>query len=73
MAFSKREPKVYAVLPAGGTGERFGQAKQFCLILGQPLLRYTLDSFERYSVANHVFPVYLSCVIFVESTGFQRF
>lgn len=41
--------KVYAVLPAGGTGERFGLSvpKQFQFVLGRPLISYTLTSFEK--------------------------
>ncbi|CAH2282522.1 D-ribitol-5-phosphate cytidylyltransferase [Pelobates cultripes] len=38
-----------AVLPAGGSGERLGGSipKQFCTVLGRPLICHTLESFER--------------------------
>lgn len=40
---------VSVVLPAGGTGERTGlqTPKQFCPILGRPLISYTIQAFER--------------------------
>ena len=40
---------VSVVLPAGGTGERTGlqTPKQFCSILGRPLISYTIQAFER--------------------------
>ncbi|XP_053118912.1 D-ribitol-5-phosphate cytidylyltransferase isoform X2 [Hemicordylus capensis] len=42
---------VAAVLPAGGSGERMGGAtpKQFCALLGRPLLSYTVGAIERIS------------------------
>ncbi|XP_019734259.1 D-ribitol-5-phosphate cytidylyltransferase isoform X2 [Hippocampus comes] len=42
---------VCVVLPAGGSGERTGlqTPKQFCLLLGRPLISYTIRSFERVS------------------------
>ncbi|XP_068616498.1 D-ribitol-5-phosphate cytidylyltransferase [Brachionichthys hirsutus] len=42
---------VSVVLPAGGTGERTGlqTPKQFCLLLGRPLISYTIQAFERVS------------------------
>ncbi|KAK2845062.1 hypothetical protein Q5P01_011721 [Channa striata] len=42
---------VCAVLPAGGTGERTGlrTPKQFCSVLGRPLISYTVQAFERVS------------------------
>ncbi|XP_053570091.1 D-ribitol-5-phosphate cytidylyltransferase [Bombina bombina] len=38
-----------AVLPAGGCGERLGGStpKQFCTVLGRPLISLTLEAFER--------------------------
>ncbi|XP_074235662.1 D-ribitol-5-phosphate cytidylyltransferase isoform X5 [Saimiri boliviensis] len=45
-----RQPlAVAAVLPAGGCGERMGvpTPKQFCPILGRPLISYTLQALER--------------------------
>ncbi|KAG6939892.1 isoprenoid synthase domain containing, partial [Chelydra serpentina] len=40
---------VAAVLPAGGSGERLGAAipKQFCALLGRPLISYTVRALER--------------------------
>ncbi|XP_074840763.1 D-ribitol-5-phosphate cytidylyltransferase isoform X3 [Carettochelys insculpta] len=40
---------VAAVLPAGGSGERLGGAtpKQFCAVLGRPLISYTVRALER--------------------------
>ncbi|XP_067418214.1 D-ribitol-5-phosphate cytidylyltransferase isoform X2 [Emydura macquarii macquarii] len=42
---------VAAVLPAGGRGERLGGAtpKQFCTLLGRPLISYTVRALERIS------------------------
>ncbi|XP_061675558.1 D-ribitol-5-phosphate cytidylyltransferase isoform X2 [Syngnathoides biaculeatus] len=42
---------VFVVLPAGGSGERTGlqTPKQFCLLLGRPLISYTIEAFERVS------------------------
>ncbi|XP_061530796.1 D-ribitol-5-phosphate cytidylyltransferase isoform X2 [Phycodurus eques] len=42
---------VFVVLPAGGSGERTGlqTPKQFCLLLGRPLISYTIQAFERVS------------------------
>ncbi|XP_077577233.1 D-ribitol-5-phosphate cytidylyltransferase [Stigmatopora nigra] len=39
---------VYVVLPAGGSGERTGlqTPKQFCTLLGRPLISYTIQAFE---------------------------
>ncbi|KAM8967112.1 D-ribitol-5-phosphate cytidylyltransferase [Pelodytes ibericus] len=38
-----------AVLPAGGSGERLGGStpKQFCTVLGRPLISHTLQAFQR--------------------------
>ncbi|XP_072859362.2 D-ribitol-5-phosphate cytidylyltransferase [Pogona vitticeps] len=40
---------VAAVLPAGGSGERMGGGtpKQFCALLGRPLISYTVGAMER--------------------------
>ncbi|KAF3692351.1 D-ribitol-5-phosphate cytidylyltransferase [Channa argus] len=42
---------VSVVLPAGGTGERTGlqTPKQFCSVLGRPLISFTIQAFERVS------------------------
>ena len=43
---------VSVVLPAGGTGERTGLStpKQFCSVLGRPLISFTVQAFERYEL-----------------------
>uniref|UniRef100_A0A670ZDA3 CDP-L-ribitol pyrophosphorylase A n=1 Tax=Pseudonaja textilis TaxID=8673 RepID=A0A670ZDA3_PSETE len=47
----RRSPpvSVAAVLPAGGSGERLGGStpKQFCPMLGRPLISYTVRAIER--------------------------
>ncbi|XP_077382461.1 D-ribitol-5-phosphate cytidylyltransferase [Festucalex cinctus] len=42
---------VCVVLPAGGSGERTGlqTPKQFCLLMGRPLISFTIHAFERVS------------------------
>ncbi|XP_042332246.1 D-ribitol-5-phosphate cytidylyltransferase [Sceloporus undulatus] len=49
----RRRPAVSvgAVLPAGGSGERMGGGtpKQFCALLGRPLVSYTIQAVERIS------------------------
>ena len=37
--------KVSAIIPAAGSGERFGEEKQFKLLSGRPLIFYTLKLF----------------------------
>ena len=37
--------KVSAIIPAGGSGERFGEQKQFKLLSGRPLFFHTLKLF----------------------------
>ncbi|XP_038058196.1 D-ribitol-5-phosphate cytidylyltransferase-like [Patiria miniata] len=43
--------KTFAILPAGGCGQRTGLdiPKQYCDVLGRPLIVYTLESFQRLS------------------------
>lgn len=43
------EFSVCAVLPAAGSGERFGTPtpKQYCKLMDRPLVSYTLEAFER--------------------------
>ena len=36
---------VSAIIPAAGSGERFGEVKQFKLLVGRPLLFHTLKPF----------------------------
>ncbi|XP_062974509.1 D-ribitol-5-phosphate cytidylyltransferase [Elgaria multicarinata webbii] len=47
----ERPVSVAAVLPAGGSGERMGGGtpKQFCALLGRPLVSYTVRAIERIS------------------------
>ncbi|XP_034030222.1 D-ribitol-5-phosphate cytidylyltransferase isoform X2 [Thalassophryne amazonica] len=47
---------VSAVLPAGGSGERVGlqTPKQFCTLLGRPLISYTIQAFERVSWIQNI-------------------
>ena len=40
-------PDVWVVVPAGGLGTRMGRKKQDIRLGGRPLLRWTLDVFER--------------------------
>ncbi|XP_054847729.1 D-ribitol-5-phosphate cytidylyltransferase [Eublepharis macularius] len=60
-AGSQEQPlvSVSAVLPAGGTGERMGGGtpKQFCRILGRPLISYTVQALERISWISHIIVV----------------
>ncbi|ETE64116.1 2-C-methyl-D-erythritol 4-phosphate cytidylyltransferase-like protein, partial [Ophiophagus hannah] len=54
----RRSPpvSVAAVLPAGGSGERLGGStpKQFCPMLGRPLISYTVRAIERINWISHV-------------------
>lgn len=47
---------VSVVLPAAGCGERLGNSKpkQYCLVLGKPLICYTIEGFERISWVNKI-------------------
>ncbi len=40
---------VGVVLPASGTGERMGMCKpkQFCEVMGRPLIAFTIATFHR--------------------------
>ncbi|KAE8596380.1 hypothetical protein XENTR_v10016079 [Xenopus tropicalis] len=50
------------VLPAGGCGERLGSLtpKQFCTVLGRPLISHTLEAFERASWIKDIIVVVAS-------------
>ncbi|MBI3541026.1 MAG: 2-C-methyl-D-erythritol 4-phosphate cytidylyltransferase [Deltaproteobacteria bacterium] len=39
--------KTYAIIPAAGSGRRFGATKQFQLLKGKPVLLHTLEVFEK--------------------------
>ncbi|XP_033729259.1 D-ribitol-5-phosphate cytidylyltransferase-like isoform X2 [Pecten maximus] len=47
---------VSVVLPAGGTGERFGSStpKQFCPVLDRPIILYTIQNFHTLSYVKHI-------------------
>ncbi|XP_071942324.1 D-ribitol-5-phosphate cytidylyltransferase-like [Antedon mediterranea] len=55
----KMELPTYVILPAAGSGERMGikQPKQFCNILGLPLIVYTIECFERLPWITKIFIV----------------
>ena len=45
---------VSAIIPAAGSGSRFGEEKQFKLLCGRPLWAYTLDPFIKSSLINEI-------------------
>ena len=46
--------KVSAIIPAAGSGSRFGEEKQFKILRGRPLWAYTLDPFIKSSLINEI-------------------
>ena len=46
--------KVSAIIPAAGSGSRFGEEKQFKILSGRPLWAYALDPFIKSSLINEV-------------------
>ena len=46
--------KVSAIIPAAGSGSRFGEEKQFKILNGRPLWAYTLDPFLKSSLINEI-------------------
>ena len=46
--------KVSAIIPAAGSGSRFGEEKQFKILNGRPLWAYTLDPFIKSSLINEI-------------------
>ena len=46
--------KVSAIIPAAGSGSRFGEEKQFKILKGRPLWAYTLDPFIKSSLINEI-------------------
>ena len=46
--------KVSAIIPAAGSGSRFGEEKQFKILEGRPLWAYTLDPFIKSSLINEI-------------------
>ena len=49
--------KVSAIIPAAGSGRRFGEAKQFKLLAGRPLLFHSLKPFLESSIIQEVIVV----------------
>lgn len=51
-----RRPKVFAIIPAAGSGRRLGGAtrKQFLLLRGKPIIIHTLQQFEHCSDVDEV-------------------
>ena len=43
-----------AIIPAAGSGSRFGEEKQFKILRGRPLWAYTLDPFIKSSLINEI-------------------
>ena len=46
--------KITAVIPAAGSGERFGGKKQLKILDGRPLLYHTLQPFVRLGLINEI-------------------
>ena len=49
--------KVSAIIPAAGSGRRFGEAKQFKLLAGRPLLFHSMKPFLESSIIQEVIVV----------------
>ena len=49
--------KVSAIIPAAGSGHRFGEEKQFKLLAGRPLLFHSLKPFLTSSIIQEVIVV----------------
>ena len=49
--------KVSAIIPAAGSGQRFGEVKQFKLLAGRPLLFHTLKPFLQSNYIDEVIVV----------------
>ena len=48
---------VAAIIPAAGSGNRFGEEKQFKLLKGRPLLHYAIDPFTKLSFIKEIIVV----------------
>ncbi len=46
--------KVAVIIPAAGSGNRFGGEKQFKLFRGKPLLSYSVDKFLKISLVKEI-------------------
>ncbi|XP_053322961.1 D-ribitol-5-phosphate cytidylyltransferase isoform X2 [Spea bombifrons] len=67
--------RVAAVLPAGGCGERLGSRtpKQFCPVLGRPLISHTLEAFERVSWIEDIVVVVAAESIHLMKTVIEKY
>ena len=54
---SSQTGQVAVIIPAGGTGKRFGQPKQFVSLAGWPVLAHTLIRFEQTSAIDSIIVV----------------
>lgn len=73
------ELPISIVLPAGGTGERFGNSmpKQFCSVLDRPIILYTIHNFHTLSFVKHIVVVVSQGYVdyieeLVESHGYNK-
>lgn len=74
----KRKRKIAAVIVAAGKGARFGGEvpKQYALLGGKPVLRHTLDAFDRHSAIDTIYlvadpehaPYYKECLEGLETS-----
>ena len=46
--------RISAVITAGGSGQRFGAKKQFLELAGVPILRRTVEVFDRHPLVNEI-------------------
>ena len=49
--------KITAIIPAAGTGERFGEKKQLKLLNGRPLIFHTIQPFIKSELINEIIVV----------------
>lgn len=54
-----KSPEIYHIIVAAGSGSRFGAAipKQFCPLLGRPVLMETIERFRRFGHSGEIFLV----------------
>ena len=67
--------KVSAIIPAAGTGSRFGGKKQFKNLNGEPLLAHTLKPFIQSRLIDEIIFIVEKSLISIieESTHFKQF
>ena len=67
--------KVSAIIPAAGSGQRFGEVKQFKLLAGRPLLFHTLKPFLQSNYIDEVIvvvvPLIVTLIVIVVELGFS--